>query len=95
MKPNTLTPISFEQLAPTSTTDGKTATVPAGCSAVLISVETTDARITFTGVTPDSTHGHVFPKALGPVLVPVGQGATIEAVSTAAAASAVNITYLS
>lgn len=93
-KPTTLVPISFEQLTPTTTTDIKTGTVPNGCSAILISVETTNARITLTGTAPDSTHGHVFPKDAAPVLIPVGEGATVKAVSTAAASAVVNVTYL-
>lgn len=94
MKPSTLVPISFEQLASTGTADVKTATVPTGASAVLVTVETTSARVTFDGAAPDATHGHVFPKDVEPVLLPVGPGATIKVASTAAAASAVGITYL-
>ena len=95
MKPSTYLPGTPSQIAPTSTTDVKTYTIPAGCSAVLIGVETTDARITLDGTAPDSTHGLVYPKGQAPVLVPVGPGSTIKAVSTAAATSTVGIIPLS
>ena len=94
MKPSTLVPISFEQLTSTGTADVQTATVPTGTSAVMISVETTNARATFEGTAPDATHGHVLVKDLEPVLIPVGVGATIKVASTAAANSVVGLTYL-
>lgn len=96
MKPTTYIPGAASQIAPTSTTDTKTYTAPAGTSAVLIGVETTDARITFDGTTPTATNGLVYPKALSPVLVPVGPGGlTIKAVATSAATSTVGIVPLS
>lgn len=95
MKPSTYLPGAASQIKPTSTTDVKTYTIPAGCSAVLIGVETTDARITFDGTDPSATNGLVYPKALAPVLVPIGPGSTIKAVATSAATSTVGIVPLS
>lgn len=95
MKYSTLLPLSTEQLTSTGTSDTKTATIPNDTSAVLISVETTDARVTFnSGDTPASSLGQLFPKALAPVRVDVGAGATIKVQSTASANSVVNLTYL-
>lgn len=95
MRPSTLTPISFEQLTSTGTGNVKTATIPTGTSAVLVSVETTNARVTFEGTAPDATHGHVLVKDLEPVQINVGSGTTIKFASTAAANSVVGLTYLS
>lgn len=94
MKPSTYTPKSFEQLTSTGTADVKTATVPEDTSAILITVETTNARVTLTGDAPSATKGHVFPKDSLPVLLLVGVGTTIKVASTAAAASVVGITYI-
>lgn len=94
MKPTTLTVLSHEQQTPTTSSDYKTFTVPGGCSAILISVATTDARISLDGNNPDSTHGHVFKKDLAPQLIPVGAGTSIIAASTASANAVTDITYL-
>lgn len=93
MKPSTDTAQSHAQIAPTSTTDVKTAAIPDGCSAVMISVEAVDARITFDGTAPASTNGLVFPKDVAPVLVPVGTG-QIKAVSTSSSTSTVDLLFL-
>lgn len=94
MKHTTLVPISHEQQTPTTTSDYKTFTVPNGASAILVSVATTNARISLDGSNPDATHGHVFPKDVAPALIPVAQGSAIVAASTAAASAVVDITYL-
>lgn len=95
MKPSTHTPLSSEQLISTSTASVQTATIPLDASAILISVETTSARMTFTNVAPDSTHGQVFPAGVSPLLLVLGSsGTTLKFASTGATSSIVNLTYL-
>lgn len=81
------------QLSATSTTSTSQA-LKAPARAVLISVETIDARVTFDGTTPSSSNGLVFPKALAPVLVPVGNGAKVQAIANAAGTTLVDVTTL-
>jgi hypothetical protein len=94
VKPSTLQPIGFEQLTSDAADDVQTATIPNGASAILVSVETTNARASFHGADPSDTVGHVIVKDLEPVFIPVGVGADIRVVSTASADAVVNITYL-
>lgn len=93
MKPSSYTVLKHDQITPTTTSDDKTSTVPAGCSAVMISVETTDARLSFDGTAPSSSVGNVFPKGLAPVLLPIVP-VSVQAVSTASANAVVDIVYL-
>lgn len=98
MNQNTLVPVKdgFTQLTSTATTDVESKTLDGKVSAVLLTVETTNARVTFdpAGVDPDTTHGHVFAKDAAPVLVPVGAGTVIRHASTAGTNSVLNITPL-
>ncbi len=94
MKPSTHVPISSEQLTSTGTAVVETATIPANTSAILITVETNAARMTFTGTTPDATHGQVIPAGVSPLLLLLGSGTTIKFTSTVAANSVANLTYL-
>lgn len=81
------------QLSATSTTSA-TQKVKPYVSAVLIGVETTDARVTFDGTAPSTSNGLLFPKGLAPVFVQVGNGATITALANAAGTSLVDIQTL-
>ena len=94
-KSSTYTPIAGQgtNISPTTTTVQSLA-LPGNTSAVLISSETNDARVTFDGSTPTSTTGHKIPKDLPPLLILVGTGATIKALSNAAGTAIVQITPL-
>lgn len=94
MKPSTYIPISTVQVTSTGTADVHTVTPPANCSALLLTVETTAARMVFDGSTPGAANGLLCPTGLAPVLIPVGPGSTIKFASSAAAASIVDIAYL-
>lgn len=83
---------SFSQQTPATTVDVKTFTPPAGAVACLITVETTDARISFHGVDPAATVGHIVKVGQNPYYHPAGTA--FRAVSTAAANSIVNVTWL-
>lgn len=65
-------------------------------SAILLSVETTSARVTLDGSDPSaaSAPSLVFPTGLFPGLIPVGPGTTIKHVSTAGTASVLQICEL-
>lgn len=79
------------------TTTIKTLTPPRGCSAFKISVETTNARVTLDGSDPSaaSAPSHVYPKDQPPILELLGSDRlVIKWVSTAAAASVVQVTWL-
>ena len=92
MKWTTLSVLGHEQLTPTTTSDYKTGTVPNGTSAILISVATTNARLSLDGNNPDATHGHVIQKDTAPLLLPVAVAPIVA--STAAANAVTDITYL-
>ena len=94
MKFSTYVPISTAQATSTGTGDVHTLTIPARCSAALITVETTAARVTLDGSAPGAGNGLVFPIALSPVLVPIGPGTTIKFASSAAGNSIVDVAYL-
>lgn len=96
MRPSTYAPISTSTVTPTSTSDVKTLTPPAGTSGFLITVETNNARVTLDGTDPSGgTGSHVYPKDTAPQLVLLGaQGMVVKCVSTAAANSVVNVTWL-
>lgn len=96
MKPSTNQCLGHERLTSTNASSTATATIPAGTSAVLISIETTTCRMTLTsGGDPTSTTGHVLQLTQMPWLFLVGQGCTIKFASTAATASVIQISYLS
>lgn len=92
-KPSTYGVGPIYQLSCTSTTT-TAQQLKAPTSAVLIGVETTDARITFDGSTPSSSNGLVFPKGNPPVLVLVGNGRTITALANSAGTSLVDVQTL-
>lgn len=85
-----------QQQTSTGTGDVKTFTPPATVGqkahACLITVETTTARVTFNGVSPDATHGHIFQTAQQPVYIPAAP--TIKAASTAGTSSIVTVIWL-
>lgn len=98
MKPSTHIPISHERLASAADiTTVSTATIPKGTSAVWISVETTNARVTFDGTNPGTggvAPSNVIPKDSPPQLFTLGSGTTIKYVSTAAAVSVMQLFYV-
>lgn len=107
MKPATYSPVTKAggTVAPTTAhkrdsspdvSTVKTITLDANTSAILVTVETTSARVTLDGTDPSvaSAPSTVFPKDSIPVLVPVGPDATVKWVSTAAAASVVQVCEL-
>lgn len=103
MKPSTYVPNAYgtvptahQRGSSATTVDVKTINLNGNTSAILVTVETTNARLTFDGTDPSaaSAPSNVFPKDSLPVLVPVGPGATVKWVSTAAAASVVQVLEL-
>lgn len=94
MKYSTHHPIGQVQATSTGTGNEQTLTPPSDASACMVSVETTSARITFDGSTPAVGNGHVFPTAQVPQTLLIGAGSTIKFISTAAANSVVNVTWL-
>lgn len=108
MKPATYVPINHaasgattahqrDSSPGTASGDVKTLTLNKNTSAILLTVETTNARVTFDGSDPGaaSAPSNVFPKDSIPVLVPIGCGEVVKWCSTAAAASVVQICELS
>jgi L,D-peptidoglycan transpeptidase YkuD (ErfK/YbiS/YcfS/YnhG family) len=74
----------------TGTADVKTfAALPKNAGGVIVSVETTAARVTFDGTTPDATHGVAVP--VGVFQFNFGEGTVIKFASTAGAASIVSV----
>lgn len=95
-KPSTQQCLSHERLVSTNASDTQTATVPKGCSAIYIAVETTSCRMTLTaGGDPTSTTGLIVQKDQMPWFMPIGQGCTFKFASTAGATSVIQIAYLS
>lgn len=80
------------QQTSTGTADVKTFTKPALATACFITVETTNARVTFGGDTPDASNGLIVLKDSQPLYFPVA--ADIKFVSTAAANCIVNVMWL-
>lgn len=95
MKPSTDWTISHERLVSTGTADVKTATLPKGTSHITVSVETTDARVTFDGSDPSAANApsHVYPINVPPIFIPLGQGTRIRFCSTAGTASVLQLAY--
>jgi len=83
-----------QQATSTGTADVKTITIGKSSSAFLIGVETTNARVTFDGTTPDSSHGVVYLKDQAPIYVPCGEGTVIKFTATASANSVVSVVPL-
>lgn len=96
MKPSTYGVLSHQRGSSADTTTVATLTPANGTSAVLITVETTSARLTFDSSDPSaaSAPSHVFPKDQLPVLLLLGPGAVIKWVSTAGTAAVVQMTSL-
>lgn len=88
-------PYKTEQVTSTGTSDVQTVTTGNSCSAVLITVETNAARVTFDGTTPSSSNGVVIPKDAVPLLIGFRHNRTIKAVSTVAGNSIVNVASFS
>jgi hypothetical protein len=85
------------QVTSTGTSDVQSASRPAdnaiGVRGFFISVETTDARVTFDGSTPSATNGHLFYAGNPVAFVPVGSQ-DVQVLSTASADAVVNITWV-
>lgn len=94
MRPFSLRPISTATDTSPDASTVKTLTPPAGTTAMEITVETTNARMTLDGSTPTASNGHVVQKDQNPWYVSVGTGAVIKWLSTAGANSIVQVTYL-
>lgn len=102
MKPSTYLPnvrnsaTAHQRASSTGVADAKTITLGSMTSAILISVETTNARVTFDGSDPTaaSAPSLIFPKDLSPVLVPVGAGTVVKHCAATAAASVMQVTEL-
>jgi hypothetical protein len=95
MKPSTHQVISHQRLSSANASTAVTATVPNGCSAILITVETTSCRMTLT-ITgdPTSSTGHIVQKDQMPWFIAVGQGCTMRFASMDSTASVIQLSYL-
>lgn len=93
MKPSTHAAGSTVQLVSSGTADVKTVAIPSSASAVFLSVEGTDARVTFDGSTPGSANGVIYPAAAVPAFLPVA-GITISVASNTGSVCKVNISEL-
>jgi hypothetical protein len=80
------------QATSTGTADVQTTTPPVGALACLISVETTDARLTVDGSTPSATNGNVVQAGQSPAYLPIG--AVLKHASAVAGSSLLNVTWL-
>lgn len=96
MKPSTNQCLGHERLSSANTSSTVTATVPAGTSAVLISVETTACRMTLLAAgDPTSNVGHLLQPTSMPWTFLIGQGCTLKFASSAGTVSVIQISYLS
>jgi hypothetical protein len=87
-------PGASEQLTSTGTGNVQTATAAvSGARHVLLSVETTAARVTFDGSTPSATNGHVIPAGAIPLYLPIGRSSVLKVASSAGTSSILNITW--
>lgn len=95
MKPSTHQARSTARDSSPDTSTIRSITAPGNASGCTITVETTSARMTFDGSDPSlaSAPSHVFPAAQLPHFLPLGSGTVIRWVSTAAAASIVQVTW--
>jgi hypothetical protein len=95
LKPSTYQCISHERLTSATSSAPVTATIPAGCSAALITVETTACRWTLTPTgDPTSSTGLLLQPATQPYLALVGQGAVFKFASSAGTPSVIQLAYL-
>ena len=82
---------AYVQVSTTSTVS--TTAAPLSATGCLISIDTTDARLTFDGSTPSSSAGHLVKAGQAyPWYVPLGK--TIKHISTTTAAAVLNVTWL-
>ena len=99
MKSSTYLPVSHQRMSAADNTGGsvQTFSIPKGTSAILLTCETTAARVTLDGTDPSAANAPsiVIQAAANPVLIPVGPGATLKHVSTAGTASVLQAAYLS
>lgn len=95
MKPSTHQCVGHERLSSASSSDIQTANVPRNTSSVLITVETTNCRMTLTATgDPTSTTGLILQKDQMPWFMPIGQGCTFKFASTGGTASVIQLAYL-
>lgn len=98
MSTHSFTPIRTDKLAIAATGATGSTGAPGNARACLISVQTSNAYITFDGSNPGvgaTGPAHVFPAGLVPTEYHIGPGARIAAMSTAAATGTnVDITWL-
>lgn len=80
MKPSTDRCLAHGRKVSTNSADVQTQTIPAGTSHITLSVETSDARVTFDGSDPSAVGApsHVYPAGVAPIFLPLGQGSTIK-----------------
>lgn len=83
---------SFAQDSSANTTTDATLTKPAGAQAMVLTVETTSARVVFDGTTPASDNGIVVAKDAAPLFLPFA--ADVKWRSTAGTAAVVNVLWL-
>lgn len=97
MKHSTHVPVSHERQSSPDTSTVRTYTIPNRTSAILVTVETTAARITLDGTDPSaaSAPSLIIPASAAPIMLLVGAGATLKHVSTSGAASVLQACYLS
>jgi hypothetical protein len=95
LRPSTHRALSHERLVSSNASDVQTANMPRQASALDISVETTNIRVTFDGTDPSaaSAPSLVFPYGQVPVFRPVGPGTTIKFCSTAGTPAVLQILY--
>jgi hypothetical protein len=95
LKPSTYQVISQERLVSANETTAVAATIPNGCSAILVTVETTDCRMTLTpSGDPTLAIGHVVPAGLPVWFLAIGQGCTMQFASMDVTASVIQLSYL-
>lgn len=83
---------SHDQNSSADTTTTATLTAPASAQAMVLTVETTSARVVFDDTTPSSSNGIVLAKDAAPVVFPFA--ANVSWRSTAGTASVVNVIWL-
>lgn len=87
---------SHQRKDSSATNDIQTMTLSKDTSAILVTVETTAARVTIDGSDPSaaSAPSMVIQAGQNPILIPIGQGGTVKHVSTAAAHSILQVCEL-
>jgi hypothetical protein len=99
-RPDTFLPISstgaaaHQELTSTGTANVQTFVVPKGACAMLISVATNAAKITFDGTAPSTTNGVLYPVTAEPNLTPTAGLGAPAFVSTVAGNSVVSVLFL-